>query len=333
MDTLPHNNPSTTDLSRLELTRRRSTGWLLFCALLSLSFAKPLLALIKFALKSDLYSYIILVPVVSGYLLWLKREGLARPRNSAVLSDVIIPFFGGAASLMAYWVLALRGWTPAASDYLAISIFPFVCFVIAGFLVFFGRHALRRVAFPVGFLFLMVPFPTSFTNAFEAFLQHTSADAASGLFTLSGATVFRDGLQFRLPGIALEVARECSGIHSSLVLLITSFLAGHLLLRSPWKKAALALAIVPLGIARNGFRIFTLGMLCVHVDPNMIDSPLHHRGGPIFFVLSLVPFFALLFLLRKSERTRIRPMPAPTDLPEKNAHRSPVPRPGSHRVL
>jgi hypothetical protein len=35
--------------------------------------------------------------------------------------------------------------------------------------------------------------------------------------------------------------------------------------------------------------------------PQMIDSPIHHRGGPIFFSLSLIPLFALLWWLRASE--------------------------------
>jgi hypothetical protein len=34
----------------------------------------------------------------------------------------------------------------------------------------------------------------------------------------------------------------------------------------------------------------------------MIDSPIHHQGGPLFFALSLIPFFLLLLFLRKSER-------------------------------
>ena len=186
----------------------------------------------------------------------------------------------------------------------------------------FGAGLMRAVAFPASFLMFTVPLPTFFTDWLEGFLQHASADAASALFTSCGATVFHEGLFFRLPGIAIEVAKECSGIHSSLVLMITSLVAGHLFLRSPWKKTVLALAVIPLGIIRNGFRIFTLGTLCVHVNPNIIDSPLHHRGGPIFFVLSLVPFFALLFLLRRSERRRIKPMPAPATLPGTNARQS-----------
>jgi exosortase/archaeosortase family protein len=86
------------------------------------------------------------------------------------------------------------------------------------------------------------------------------------------------------------------------VLLIVSLVAGRLFLRSPWKRTVLALAIIPLALLRNGFRVFVIGELCTHVGPEMINSPIHHRGGPLFFALSLIPFFLLLFYLRKSER-------------------------------
>jgi exosortase/archaeosortase family protein len=86
-----------------------------------------------------------------------------------------------------------------------------------------------------------------------------------------------------------------------LVLFITSLLAGKMFLRSPWNRAWLCLAVVPLALVRNGFRVFVLGELCIHVGPEMLDSPVHHHGGPLFFVLSLVPFFLLLYFLRKTE--------------------------------
>jgi len=97
------------------------------------------------------------------------------------------------------------------------------------------------------------------------------------------------------------VAPECSGIHSSQVLLITSLLAGNLFLCSHWRRVFLALFIIPLAILRNGIRVFVIGELCVRVNHSMIDSWIHHKGGPVFFVLSLIPFFFVLFWLRKSE--------------------------------
>jgi exosortase C (VPDSG-CTERM-specific) len=149
-----------------------------------------------------------------------------------------------------------------------------------------------------------VPIPGILMDGIETFLQHGSAAVAHALFSLSGAPFARDGLVFQLPGISLTVAPECSGIHSSLILFITSLLAGHLFLRTPWKRTVLALAVVPLALIRNGARIFTIGELCVHIGPEMINSAIHRHGGPWFFLLSLIPFFFLLLLLQKSDRAR-----------------------------
>ena len=60
--------------------------------------------------------------------------------------------------------------------------------------------------------------------------------------------------------------------------------------------------VIPLGILRNGFRVFVIGQLCVHIGPYMINSRIHHQGGPLFFALSLVPLFLLLLWLRRRER-------------------------------
>jgi hypothetical protein len=33
----------------------------------------------------------------------------------------------------------------------------------------------------------------------------------------------------------------------------------------------------------------------------MIDSPIHRKGGPLFFALALIPFFLLLAFLRRRD--------------------------------
>ena len=124
--------------------------------------------------------------------------------------------------------------------------------------------------------------------------------------------MFFHGLIFQLPGFSMEVAPQCSGIHSSLALFITSLLAGYFFLRSRWKRATLAVAVIPLAMLRNGFRVFTIGELCVHIGPEMINSYIHHHGGPFFFVLSLVPFFLLLYFLMRSDRLLLQPAPRNT---------------------
>jgi exosortase/archaeosortase family protein len=64
----------------------------------------------------------------------------------------------------------------------------------------------------------------------------------------------------------------------------------------------LTLFVIPLGILRNAFRILTISLLTIHWDPGVIHGPLHHRGGPVFFAISLIPFFGVLWVLKWAER-------------------------------
>ena len=133
-----------------------------------------------------------------------------------------------------------------------------------------------------------------------------SAEMAALLFSIAGTPVLRDGNVFQLPGIIIEVAQECSGIRSSWVLFITSLMASYLFLKTPWRRAVLVSLVIPLAILRNGLRILTIGVLCVQFGPQMINSVIHHRGGPLFFALSLIPLFLVLWWLRKEEKTEGR---------------------------
>jgi exosortase/archaeosortase family protein len=114
------------------------------------------------------------------------------------------------------------------------------------------------------------------SQAFAVFLQHASAELSYVFISLTGTPIFRIGLTFVLPGRSITVAEECSGLHSSFVLIITSLVAGYLLLRRPWSRAVFVLATIPFGIARNAFRILTIAWLTVNVDP---DSSMVHCTG------------------------------------------------------
>ena len=276
-------------------------GFVWMCLVLVLAFSVPLYQLVRFAASSELYSYILLIPLVSGYLAWLQRGKLPACSGPARLPAAIF-FFGGLVALAGYALACHSGGQLKLDNFLALMTTAFFLFFVAGCCWFLGKERIRALSFPIGFLVFLVPLPTFFLDGIEAFLQQGSALATEGFFRLAGATFFREGLIFHLPTITLLVAPECSGIHSSLVLLITSLVAGQLFLQSPWKRTVFAVAVIPLALLRNGFRVFVIGELCTHVGPEMIDSPVHHQGGPLFFALSLIPFFLLLLFLRKSER-------------------------------
>jgi exosortase C (VPDSG-CTERM-specific) len=290
------------------LAKTRPKPWTSFAlgvSALVLGFAVPLWELARFAVGSNLYSYILLIPLISLFLVWRKRGCLALAAPIRRGAGALF-FMAGGALLAVYW-LGLR---PRArlleDDYLPLMITGFLLLFLGLCAWFWGGAVLRSLTFPLAFLFFMVPMPAAALLQVDAFLQQGSAAAAEMFFRLSGMPFLREGLIFQLPGIALQIAPECSGIHSTLVLLITSFLAGYLQLSTGWKRAVLVLAVIPLALLRNGFRVYVLGELCVHVSPRMIDSPIHHQGGPIFFVLSLIPLFVLLMVLQRSETREAR---------------------------
>jgi exosortase C (VPDSG-CTERM-specific) len=268
---------------------------------LVLCFAVPLYRWFRFGLQSDLYSYILLVPLISGYLIWQKRRSIPRTFNRSYTLGLVFACLG-AAVLAGYGFAILSGAKLEQTDLVALSTLSFLLLFAAVCALFLGESAIKTVAFPLIFLLFMIPFPGFVERSIEGFLQRGSAPPAYWLFKIVGTPLYREGLIFQLPGMTLQIAPECSGIRSSLVLFITSLVAGYLFLKSPWKRAILSIAVIPLALVRNGFRVFTIGELCVHVGPHMIDSPIHHHGGPIFFALSLVPFSILTFCLVKSDR-------------------------------
>ena len=253
---------------------------------------------------SDLYSHIFLIPVISGYLIFHDRRRLPRPvAASPALAGVLllIALTAAAAGIMGPRMVA----DAAPREFLPISVFAFVTAVIGIVAVFLGKSACRTFMFPLFFLYFMVPLPSALLDGLVAFLRDATAAVTFGMLQLAGTPVFKEGLILCLPGLTLEVADACSGIRSTLVLLITAFLAGHMLLRTSSRRILLILAVIPLGILRNSFRILVLALLTTRWDPNIIHGPLHHSGGPVFFVLSLLVFLAILLLLRKSERQRV----------------------------
>jgi exosortase len=114
--------------------------------------------------------------------------------------------------------------------------------------------------------------------------------------------VFRDGYVFELAGARIQVAQECSGIRSSVALVLSGLLASNLLLHSHWHRAVLLALIIPIAIIRNGARIWLIAWLCVEHGPHMIHSVYHKQGGPVFFALSLLPLIAVLWVFVRRER-------------------------------
>ncbi|MBM4142333.1 MAG: exosortase [Lentisphaerae bacterium] len=277
--------------------RARLARFAAFSAAVILAFAGPLAALIRLALNSRLYSHALIVPAISAWLAWRGRRPLPAFVTSARAGAALL---SAAAALAAAAALC----PPGTSDALGLRILAMLSALAGGWMLFLGRPAFRALLFPLLFLLFIVPLPTPLERLLNAALRDGSAALAHWTFAAMGWPVYRSEYVLTVPGLSLEVAEECSGINSTYALFITGVLAGRMLLNAGPNRILFAGAVIPLGILRNSFRIVSLAVLTLKVDARVLDSPLHHQGGPIYFALSLAPLFALLLLLRRRERVR-----------------------------
>ena len=277
--------------------RRRVAWYGAYAILVVAAFAKPLGELLRQAIDNELHSHIPLIPLISGYLLYVRHKAYPTDYRASRLGTATLSVAGFVAlGAAGNWPLRAPAFDPLASLTVA-----FVCFLAAGGFFWFGAQWMRAAAFPFAFLLFMVPIPDRLAEVIETLSMTASADVAAWFVSLTGTPLVRDGQVFKLPGIVLEVAQECSGIRSSWVLIISSVIAAYMFLGSTWRRWLLVAFVVPLGIIRNGFRILVIAMMCVYIGPDMIESVIHRHGGPLFFALSLGPLFLLLGWLRHQE--------------------------------
>jgi len=285
------------DQSRAPVSiNKRFVGWCIYLVILCGAFALPLREFATYARHSDVHSYVLLIPFVTAYLIYIRWKQLSRELSSS-WGYALLSAAAGTGALLA----SLHFTELGQNDYMTLIALSFVCFAIAGAFLFLGGKWAYSAMFPLFFLAFMIPLPEAAVDFLENASKEASAEVANWLFLISGTPVLRAGTVFQLPGITIEVAKECSGIRSSLVLVITSLLAANMFLHTTWRRALLVCAVIPLGLLRNGLRILVISLLCVHIGPQMIHSVIHRRGGPVFFVASLVPLFVVLWWLRRGD--------------------------------
>lgn len=283
---------------------RRSVLMLFLVASL-IAFHGPLYSLMSLSLRDDRYSFNLVIPFLSVFLVYLKRQALARGRYRCRVGIPLVLL----GAILSY----IAAGRPASSDQagsLSVVVFALVLVWIGGFIACYGTQAFAAVIFPLCFLLWMVPIPRIALDKLSLLLQAGSAEAAYVLMKLTGVPVLRQGFTFSLPGLDIEVAQECSGIRSALALLITGSLASYILLRCWWSRSCLVLAIVPIAVFKNAVRIVTISYLGLYVSPDFLHGRLHRNGGLPFAMLAvamLVPVLLLLrtFEVRRAEKARM----------------------------
>jgi exosortase len=262
-------------------------------AALAAAFTFPsLVRLIQHGRPSDYYTHIPLIPAVSAYLFIRRRKRYFQEAPASLIPGIIV--------LLAGLCLYLVAWSHRDDLYVhaAISMLAATVFLGGAYCSLFGLKALRRAFFPFAFLALAIPVPPGWMDEAVSVLASATEGVTHLLFKGLGVPFVHKGPIFYLPGFYLEVAQECSGIRSSIALLITTILAGHIFLDKSWKKIVLALAVFPVAVFKNGVRIITLYLLSYFVDIRIIEGGfLHKSGGFIFFGLGLAILGFILWTL------------------------------------
>ncbi len=213
-----------------------------------------------------------------------------------------LAILAGLLLAMAFVWLARYPLVLSHNDALSLRIAFFVGWCVTAFVLCYGISAFRAAPFPLLFLFFMVPIPESLLERIIGLLQSGSTEMTFLMLKAVKVPVLRQGFILSLPTIDIEVAKECSSIRSSLMLLIVGLVLGQLFLQTTWRKVVLTLLLFPMAVVKNAVRIFILSTLGIYVDPSFLNGDLHHHGGIVFFALALGALMLVIWFLRKAER-------------------------------
>jgi len=221
------------------------------------------------------YSHGFLIVPMALYLAWERRGVLAAAPARPSLAGLALVF----ASLG-----VLGAGTLGAELFLTrVSLLG----VLAGAVLWlFGWQHLRALAFPIGFLLLMIPIPAILFNQVAFPLQLLASrfgEAALGAF---GIPVLREGNVITLSHMTLEVVEACAGIRSLVSLLTLAIVYGYVMEQRTWVRVAVALSAIPVAIVANGVRVAGTGIAAHVWGPEGAEGFFHSFSGWAIFLVA-----------------------------------------------
>lgn len=248
--------------------------------------------------ESDMYSHVPITFAISGYVLFRERGN--------IFKQLSYSFAAGGGCVIAAAVMFILGNAAKSglsqNDYFSAVSFAFVLYLTGSFILCFGAGAFRRGAFPVLLLLFAVPIPDFVMSRITWFLQVMSFWSAAGIMDFLGLYPIREGFTLSFPGLTIEVAEQCSGIRSSLALMLMSLLYMHYFLRKYPSKVVLVAASLFIIPFKNGLRIAVLVLLSIYWDRRFLSGPLHTYGGIPFFGIGIAWLSLLTVILAKAEK-------------------------------
>ncbi len=238
------------------------------------------------------YSHGFLVPVFCAYVLWERRRELSelapKPTSAGLivlLGSIAVLFLGSLGAELFLARVSLLG-------------------VIIGLLLFLhGWPMVKRMAFPLAALLLMIPIPGVIYYQLVFPLQlFASQLAATALQASHIMPVFREGNILVLPSARLEVAEACSGIRSLMSLLTIAIIYGYLSENKTWVRWLLCLLIVPIAVLSNSARVVFAAIASEYIGMSAVEGTSHFLSGIFLFLVAIMMLMACHNLLRRMQR-------------------------------
>src|SRR5438105_559005 len=194
--------------------------------------------------RQEEYSHGFLIPVVTAWLLWTRRDAL---RLSL-----------GQSSWIGLGLVLIALGMHIVGELSAIFILSQVGFIVAllGITLSAGGYPLLKVTFiPIIFLLFAIPLPYFIDARLTLELQLISSKLGAFFIELFQIPVFLEGNVIDLGNYKLQVVEACSGLRYLFPLLSLGFLAAYLFRAPVWQRAVVSLSALPVGVVMDGPRI------------------------------------------------------------------------------
>ena len=237
-------------------------------------------------LGNDYYSHGPLVPLISAFLAWrLWIKWLPEQRRIKPATIGLLPL--GAGLIVYLYALLQRAYFAAS---LAMII------IIAGLVWYLlGTAALRRFAFPIGFLVFMIPLP--FIEPLSVPLAQITGAMSAAIVRLLGVPITVNGAQISLPNAELVVGAQCSGLRSIVTLMTLVALVIFLVEGAWWKKLLLALSSIVIAALGNVVRVASLLVVANIWGADAAFKYYHDYSGIVFFLSALALLLSFSWVL------------------------------------
>ena len=292
----------------LPLLRRRGLLLGVLCAavlgaVFLAAYSSTIAKLVAHWSNNDMYSYGFLVPAISGYLIWLRRDRL---RDVPITPS----FVAGVVVLMAGLSMLVVGRVSATNLVEELSL-PVTVGGTA--LLVLGGRLTQSLTFPLVYLFTMIPFWDVFTGRLHLPFQLYSAAMGVGALRLLDIPVFNQGVFIELPNVTLEVAELCSGVNNLVAILCIGVPLTHYYVVGWPKRIFIVSTAALIALVSNGVRV---AMVCLFAFYGIrgADGDIH---GPYSLLRSLlisgVGFFVLFWLISRFADRPESEHPTPSD--------------------